>query len=104
MSNNHPHHKLYHDRRWLKRAAYQLKVSPLCEYCKKRGMIEPATCVDHVVPHRGDLNAFRLVVLQSLYYVCHNLVKLAEEQRGYHHEIGADGWPIDKRHPVNRAR
>ncbi len=38
-------------RRWLKR-------NPWCTACGAEGVVEPATVVDHVVPHRGDMAKF----------------------------------------------
>ena len=38
-------------------AAY-LERHPLCVACRAEGRLEPATVVDHVVPHRGDLVLF----------------------------------------------
>ena len=39
------------------RRAY-LQRYPLCAACMKRGVISPATVVDHVIPHRGDQRLF----------------------------------------------
>jgi 5-methylcytosine-specific restriction protein A len=30
----------------------------LCRVCLAAGRVEPATCVDHVVPHRGNMGLF----------------------------------------------
>lgn len=35
-----------------------LKDNPLCVKCWAEGRIEPATVVDHVTPHRGDMRLF----------------------------------------------
>jgi 5-methylcytosine-specific restriction enzyme A len=44
--------------RWrLARAAYLARY-PLCVPCHAAGRLEPATVVDHVVPHRGDQQLF----------------------------------------------
>ena len=32
--------------------------NPLCVECLNMGRTEPATVVDHIVPHRGDLALF----------------------------------------------
>jgi 5-methylcytosine-specific restriction enzyme A len=104
MTSNSEFHYLYNSARWRKRAAHQLKLVPLCEYCAKHGQVEPATVADHITPHRGNLNAFWLGQLQSLCVACHNRPKRAEDMRGYTDEVGLDGWPIDPRHPVNKPR
>jgi len=66
------------------------------------GRIVPATCVDHIEPHRGDYTKFRLGQLQSLCASCHNSTKKIIERRGYDPAIGADGMPLDPRHPIYR--
>jgi hypothetical protein len=59
-----------------------------------------ATVVDHVIPHRGDHNAFMHGQLQSLCESCHNSSKQQLETSGFIRDIGLDGKPIDPRHPV----
>lgn len=49
--------RLY-DRQWRKARAAHLAAHPLCVECLKSGDITPATVVDHVTPHRGDLVLF----------------------------------------------
>jgi 5-methylcytosine-specific restriction endonuclease McrA len=87
-------------KRWRKRAHYQLQIEPLCRMCANEGRITSASVVDHVIPHRGDINSFWLGELQSLCTFHHNSTKKIIEQRGYDTAIGADGWPLDPRHPV----
>jgi 5-methylcytosine-specific restriction enzyme A len=89
--------------RWKRRAHHQLLTEPLCRSCRDRGRIAPASIADHVVPHRGNWNAFRLGALQSLCADCHK-GKWATDRRGYRSDIGRDGLPTDPRHPFNSAR
>jgi hypothetical protein len=56
----------------------------------------------HVEPHKGDYNKFVLGKLQSLCATCHSSTKAIVEKRGYDTAIGADGMPLDPRHPVYR--
>jgi hypothetical protein len=70
--------------------------------CEAAGVLTPATVADHVEPHRGDMEKFWSGELQSLCEHHHNSVKQAEERNGYSPQIGADGWPLDPRHPANR--
>jgi hypothetical protein len=49
------------------------------------------TIADHVVPHKGDWNDFRLGELQSLCKQCHDSTKQLIERRGYSYETGTDG-------------
>jgi 5-methylcytosine-specific restriction enzyme A len=40
--------------RWRRARAAFLARHPLCVPCAAAGRLEPATVVDHIVPHRGD--------------------------------------------------
>ena len=42
---------LYHTARWTRLSISYRATHPLCEECKKNGVIKPATCVDHIVPY-----------------------------------------------------
>ena len=44
--------------RWQRARASFLKRHPLCFSCLEGGVTTPATVVDHVVPHRGDMVLF----------------------------------------------
>jgi 5-methylcytosine-specific restriction endonuclease McrA len=46
----------YSTTRWARIRKHQLREHPLCKYCLERGIVEPATIVDHVEPHRGDVS------------------------------------------------
>lgn len=92
-----------YDSRWEKARAGFLKRSPLCIMCEKGGRLTPATVVDHIVPHKGDQKLFwDRSNWQPLCVECHNRDKQREELRGYDASVGADGWPLDPRHPSNR--
>lgn len=45
-------------KRWQRESKVFLRSHPLCEECKKNGRFVQATVVDHIVPHRGDMNLF----------------------------------------------
>ncbi|MGE0853643.1 MAG: HNH endonuclease [Hyphomicrobiaceae bacterium] len=54
-----------------------LRVHPNCKRCSS-----PASVVDHVVPHRGDMRLFwDRANWQSLCVPCHSRAKQAEEKR-----------------------
>jgi 5-methylcytosine-specific restriction enzyme A len=91
--------KLYASPRWRRLRRYQLQAHPLCKFCAERGLVEPATIVDHVEPHHGDLNKFWLGKLQSLCKRCHDGAKREIELYGYRRDIGLDGYPLDPNHP-----
>lgn len=95
---------LYKTKRWLTIRAQQLEQQPLCAYCLKgspKRYTEANVC-DHVNPHDGDPMKFWLGPFQSLCEHHHNSAKKGEESRGYSEDVGADGLPIDPRHPFNR--
>jgi len=66
------------------------------------GRIVPATCVDHIEPHRGRLHQIQIGPTPKPCASCHNSTKKIIEQRGYDPAIGADGMPLDPRHPIYR--
>lgn len=69
-------------RRWARLRASVLAASPWCVVCQQAGQLEPATDVDHIVPHRGDPDVFwDRQNLQPLCHACHSR-KTAEETLG----------------------
>ena len=60
-----------YDRRWRRLRRMVLAREPLCRVCGEKGMLTPATQVDHIVPLAdGGDNAFEN--LQSLCATCHS--------------------------------
>jgi hypothetical protein len=92
--------KLYGSERWRKRAKHQLRCEPWCRSCAVRGETIVAIVADHISPHRGDVNQFWCGPLQSLCRPCHDGGKKFAEHRGFDNAIGADGMPLDPRHPL----
>lgn len=89
--------------RWQRRRENFLREHPLCCFCWKIKRVVAAMVVDHIIPHRGDPELFwDESNWQSLCSACHNSVKQAEEKRGYSNAVGANGWPIDPKHPANK--
>lgn len=41
----------YHSYRWWKLSKRYRKQHPLCAECQRKGIIAPATCVDHIIPY-----------------------------------------------------
>ncbi|WP_440642070.1 HNH endonuclease [Bradyrhizobium sp. PUT101] len=85
--------------RWRRRVRFQLATNPLCRMCAEQGVVTAATIVDHVIPHRGDQQLFWLGELQSLCASHHSKDKQQIETQGFSTAIGADGLPLDARHP-----
>ena len=92
----------YKSARWLKLRKRQLTANPLCAWCYKRGHITPATICHHV-DKDSKANAFYDGPFLSLCKPCHDSDAQSQEHRGFSLEIGKDGWPVDERHPTNRA-
>ena len=69
--------------RWQQLRAAFLREHPLCEECQKKGVIKAATDVDHIKPHRGDLDLmWDRDNLQALCHECHSR-KTAREDGGF---------------------
>ena len=47
-----------YDGRWRKARSAFLQRNPLCVECMRKGVLTPATVVDHIIPHRGDKELF----------------------------------------------
>jgi|SRR5690606_5488580 len=43
---------------WRKARKRYLTEHPLCVECEKNGRLTPATVVDHIIPHKGDMQLF----------------------------------------------
>ena len=62
--------------------------------CKGRGKITPASCVDHIIPHKGNEDLFYSYDnTQSLCSHHHASIKQSHELTRFT-PTGADGWPI----------
>jgi 5-methylcytosine-specific restriction protein A len=66
-----------------------LAEHPLCVYCMGMGKVTPATVVDHIIPHRGDMDLFwDEGNWQALCSPHHDSTKKREEHKGS--SIGCD--------------
>jgi 5-methylcytosine-specific restriction protein A len=91
-----PWRKWYATPRWQRIREAQLAEQPLCQRCKARGLVEPATIVHHFDKHEGDeVKFWNAGNLQSVCKPCHDIDAQREENGGKARQIiGADGWPI----------
>lgn len=65
-----------------------LRKNPLCVHHQQRGMVVPATVVDHIEPHCGDKLLFwRRSNWQPLCKLCHDK-KTALEDGAFGHPTG----------------
>ena len=70
-------------RNWEKYRKRYLKEHPLCVECYKKGILEPAEVVDHIIPHKGDMVLFwDPKNHQALSKRCHDR-KTAKEDGGF---------------------
>lgn len=80
-----------------------LQEHPLCVMCEQQGLLTGATVVDHIIPHRGDLELFwRDGNHQALCKTHHDSAKQRAEKSGGVVGCTLEGVPIDPRHPWNR--
>ena len=63
----------YHSTRWYKLSVRWRIAHPLCEECRKKGIIREADCVDHIIPVPVCEDFFDEANLQSLCRECNNL-------------------------------
>lgn len=73
--------RIYDSARWRRLSGLKLMQDPLCEYCKKRGVVRPAEDVHHIVSFmegRGKAQrewlAYDYDNLVSLCKTCHQQV------------------------------
>jgi 5-methylcytosine-specific restriction enzyme A len=93
---------LYRTTRWRKLRAAHLNAHPLCKFCEQEGRVTPAAIVDHITPHRGDMDKFWAGPFQSLCATCHNRHKKMQEHGGQLMGCTADGVPMDEGHWWNK--
>lgn len=87
-NNRPPWVKWYKTAAWRKLRLWQLKREPLCRFCKAKDIITEANTVDHVNPHRGNIDKFfSRSNLCSLCKSCHSSIKQKIEKSG---EFGCD--------------
>lgn len=96
---------LYATTAWRHLRARHLREHPLCVDCLTLGAYTPATVVDHIRPHRGNLQLFLDPAnLQSMCKPHHDCTKRFEERHGMSPGCDVDGNPLDPRHPWNVHR
>ena len=85
--------------RWRNYRVKFLNEHPLCADHQARGMIVPASVVDHKIPHHGDEQLFwNPDNHQALCDLCHNSAKQREEKSGTRPGCDTSGIPLDVRH------
>jgi 5-methylcytosine-specific restriction protein A len=75
--------QLYKTVRWQRLRKQVLLKQPLCAECQRQGKITRATIVDHIKPHKGNLDLFwDEDNLQSLCKSCHDSKTVSEGRWG----------------------
>ncbi len=69
------------DEECLREGIRQLNAEPLCEECRRGGVVTPATVVDHIVPINEGGAPMDMDNLQSLCAKCHNRKSGAEAHK-----------------------
>ena len=81
--------------RWQRLRLRQLKLHPLCECCRKKGLTVLADEVHHILPcHDNPVLQVAMSNLESLCRPCHAPLQAADN-RGFSRAIDSDGYPVD---------
>ena len=71
-----------YDAAWRKVRLVKLAEDPLCEQCKRKGLLKLAEEVDHIIPIADGGERLELNNLQSLCKSCHSRKTMAESRGG----------------------
>ena len=100
----------YHTWRWTKLSRAFRESHPLCEQCRRRGVITPAEVVDHIIPVEVCADFWDQTNWQSLCRKC-NIEKGNKDKRMIHNarrgEGGSNLWRAIVQDPIptlKRAR
>ena len=78
-----------YDSRWRTARLTFLEANPLCVECLQLGIVKAADVVDHIIPHRGDMEFFwDQTNWQSLCFSCHNTKTTRVDNKLSDYEIG----------------
>ncbi|WP_458451680.1 HNH endonuclease signature motif containing protein [Alistipes finegoldii] len=77
----HDNGDFYRSSRWRRLRLQKLNAEPLCEECRRGGVVTPATVVDHIVPINEGGAPMDMENLQSLCAKCHNRKSGAEAHK-----------------------
>jgi len=84
---------------WKTLRAEVLASEPLCRMCAARGLVVPATDVDHIEDSREDYTDDNSRLnLQSLCHTCHSLKTAASMNKSVYLGCDTNGMPLDPAH------
>jgi 5-methylcytosine-specific restriction protein A len=72
-----------YDNKWQVYRKSYLQVHPLCIECMKEKRIEPATVIDHIIPHKGNMVLFWDHNNHQSLCKRHHDIKTAKEDGGF---------------------
>ena len=95
--------RLYDRRRWRRRSKQFLAAHPLCRKHQEIGRTALAVLVDHIRPHRGDVELFwNEANWQGLCKTDHDAAKAELESTGRIRGCDVHGRPLDPNHHWNK--
>ena len=69
--------------RWQRARTRYLRQHPLCVECERQNRLTPATVVDHIIPHKGDMVLFWDEDNWQSLCKTHHDIKTAKEDGGF---------------------
>lgn len=96
MNRRNEYSGWYSTREWRAKRDTYLRLNCWCKFCSEIGMRTKATVIDHIKPHKGNLDLFwSMSNWQPLCKPCHDSTKARFERSGVMRQpIGVDGWPL----------
>lgn len=89
---------------WKRLRAQVLAEEPLCRMCAARGLVAPATDVDHIEDSREDYTDDNSREnLQALCHECHSLKTAASMDKSIYLGCDVNGIPLDPANPWNKS-
>jgi 5-methylcytosine-specific restriction protein A len=76
--------KFYQSKQWRSLRNYKIQINPLCEICERKGLVEGAREIDHIIAIKDGGERLGLSNLQSLCKSCHGS-KSAKEREARKH-------------------
>jgi 5-methylcytosine-specific restriction protein A len=82
--------------------AIALREQMVCHQCHIRLREGDAIDIDHIVPIREDPSRrFDPTNMRPMHHRCHSQHTQGVKPLGYSTRCGADGYPVDSKHPAN---
>jgi 5-methylcytosine-specific restriction protein A len=82
--NNGDMRHFYNSRAWKSLRNYKIQLDPLCEMCKKKGLLEAGKEIDHIIAIKDNGAKLNLQNLQTLCRSCHSSKSAREREQRKH--------------------